>query len=177
MARQKGGAGHGPFQQRAVGGSEGHGRVSRGGWRSGKHGGVGSSLLLLVVLLLLLHHGDGCGVVDGGCDEVLLGHRGHAGHGVILRQRAFVSTLHRLVFNLAAAVHSLCGKTGKDAIRRANKPRRARQEAGGGRESPRLTRKPKAKLRCDAAAMRERSEKSLRVRRSTEIWLLQLFSF
>lgn len=123
VARQKGGAWHGPFQQRAVGGSQGHCGVSCGGGRPGKHGGVGRSLLLVVLLLLLLHHGDGCAVVDRGGNKVLLGGGRHAGHRVVLRQRAFVSTLDRLVFNLTAAVHALCGQTKEEGSEEQKEPR------------------------------------------------------
>lgn len=99
--------------------------MSCGRWRAREQGGVGWSLLRVVLLLLLLlHHGDGCCVVYGGCNKVLLGRRRHGGHGVVLRQRAFVSTLDCLVFNLTATVHSLCGQMRKDGIRRANEPQR-----------------------------------------------------
>lgn len=58
-----------------------------------------------LLLWLLLNHGYSSSVVDCGSDEVLLLYTGHAGHRVVLGQRALAAPWCRLVFELAATVH------------------------------------------------------------------------
>lgn len=64
---------------------------------------------MVLLLLLLLHHGNGSRVIYRGCDEVLLGCCRHAGHCVVLGQRA-ASPWSCLILKLAATVHPLGGE-------------------------------------------------------------------
>ena len=65
------------------------------------------------MLGLLLNHGYSSGVVHGSSYKVLLLHAWHAGHRVVLRQRAVVDSWSGLVFKLTATVHPLCGEIKK----------------------------------------------------------------
>lgn len=56
---------------------------------------------------MLLNHGDGGRVIYCGGNKMLLGCSGHAGHGVVLGQRA--TSWCCLVLKLAATIHPLGG--------------------------------------------------------------------